>query len=78
MKIVSACLAGINCKLTPNDPTSIETVREGKTDRNGLWIVRGLFPGQYTATATLPDGREVTDDINIIEHDLTQKQKIVE
>ena len=29
------------------------------TDGNGLWAVRGLFPTQYNAQATLPGGRVV-------------------
>ncbi len=73
-----APLAHVNCRMVPNDPNSIEKIREGKTDANGLWIVRGLYPGEYTVTSTLSDGRGVSEVVLIKEHDLTQKEVVVD
>jgi len=73
-----APLANVDCRMVPNDPNSIEKIREGKTDANGLWIVRGLYPGEYTVTSTVSDGREVSEVVLIKEHDLTQKEVVVD
>jgi len=66
-------LAGVPCSLVPNDPTSIETVRDGETDSNGEWVVRGLYPGAYTATATLPGGTALEQTVTIVAHELTRE-----
>jgi hypothetical protein len=73
-----APLAHVDCRMVPNDPNSIEKIREGKTDVNGLWIVRGLYPGEYTVTSTLSDGRGVSEVVLIKEHDLTQKEAVLD
>lgn len=73
-----APLAYVDCRMVPNDPNSIEKIREGKTDVNGLWIVRGLYPGEYTVTSTLSDGRQASEVVVIKEHDLTQKEVVVD
>lgn len=49
---------GVQCTVVPDDPSSIESVREGMSDAQGLFLARGLFPGNYHATAALP-GRGV-------------------
>lgn len=48
---------GIRCTLVPVDSASIEEPREGVTNQDGVFISRGLYPGDYTATA-LPKGRD--------------------
>lgn len=48
-------IANAACRMTPNDPNSPEKVREGATDANGLWIVRGGLPGRLYRC--LPIGR---------------------
>jgi len=58
------------------DPHSMENLLEGRTDASGLWIVRGLFPGEYKITSTLPSGRQVMEKILIKARELTQKEVI--
>jgi len=70
-------LAQIPCRIEPLDPKSMENPREGKTDASGLWIVRGLFPGEYKVTATLSNGRQVSERVLIKVRELTQKEVIV-
>jgi hypothetical protein len=66
--------AGIACTLTPNDPASIETVRRGTTDASGQFVVRGLWPGMYTAEATIGAGQKVTMEVQISAHALSTEQ----
>ncbi len=70
--------SNIPCWLTPNDPDSIENILRGETNQNGLWNRGGLYPGEYTATATMPDGSQVTEIIIIKPHETTKKETIVE
>jgi len=70
-------VANALCRIEPMDANSIEKVREGHTDKQGLWIQRGLFPGAYRLTTKLEDGRQATDSIEIQAHQLIQKNIVV-
>lgn len=63
-------LKNVPCRLVPDDPNSIEQVREG-VSTDGMWVVRGLYPGSYTATATTPEGT-ITAKILIQAHEVTE------
>jgi len=65
------------CRIEPIEANSIEKVREGPTDSQGLWIQRGLYPGSYRVTTRLEDGRQATDTIQIDAHQLIQKNVVV-
>jgi hypothetical protein len=65
-------LAGVECRVVPQDPTSIETPREGTANAAGLFVARGLFPGYYVVTATL--GEETQESVIVINaHDVTEQ-----
>lgn len=66
-------LEGVECALTPVDPTSIEVPRRERTDNTGLAVYRGLFPGDYRGEATLADGRKLTERFTVIAHEVTAK-----
>ena len=68
-----APIAGAETRLVPLDPDSIETVRTGHTDDAGQWNQRGLYPGQYRAEATLPDGLTLTQPFTITAHEHTEE-----
>jgi len=65
------------CRIEPLDANSIEKSREGRTDVQGLWIQRGLYPGGYRVTTRLSDGRQATDTIEIQARQLIQKTAVV-
>ena len=67
-----APVAGAQCSIKPDDPASIEAPQSGRTDPNGLWIARGLFPGSYTATATAPGRKPASTRMNIIAHEVIE------
>jgi len=67
----------ISCIIEPVDKNSIEKVREGRTDSNGLWIQRGLYPGEYKATSALPDGRQASQVIQVQAHKLVQQTVVI-
>ena len=71
-----APVVGAVVTFTPADPNSIEEARMGRTDRDGMWEDRGLFPGEYIAEATLADGRRVTDRIRIAAHEHSEKATV--
>jgi hypothetical protein len=47
-------LAGAQCSVTPQDPTSMEQPRQGVTSADGLFEARGLAPGSYLGSAQMP------------------------
>ncbi len=67
-----APMANVPCRIVPNAADSVEQPREGATDTNGLWIVRGLYAGDYTISAKATDGRQATRVISITAHQVTQ------
>lgn len=71
-------VADVACTLAPLDPASIERPRSGRTDSNGEFVARGLWPGDYRAQATLAGGRVVSEVVTIREADMTQQQTTVE
>ena len=70
-------LADASCILEPVDKNSIEKVREGKTDKNGLWIQRGLYPGEYKVTSSFADGSQVSQLIQVQAHQLVQQTAVL-
>lgn len=65
---------GVYCRLTPTDPKSIETTREGVTDAHGMFICRGLLPGVYTGTAAShPTNSPVTIKVSIAASNVTDE-----
>ncbi len=68
-----APIARAETRLVPLDPDSIETVRTGRTSDAGQWSQRGLYPGQYRAEATLPDGLTLTQPFTITAHEHTEE-----
>jgi protocatechuate 3,4-dioxygenase beta subunit len=64
----------IACRLTPDDPDSIETVRTGTSNPAGQFVARGLWPGRYTAEATLPNGAVITRHFTIIAAQMTTER----
>jgi len=71
-------VANAPCRIEPTDAGSIEKPREGRTDAQGLWIQRGLYPGAYRVTTQLEDGRQASDIIEIQAHEYTRKSVVVE
>lgn len=67
----------ISCIIEPVDKNSIEKVREGRTDSNGLWIQRGLYPRAYKVTSSLPDGRQASQVIQVQAHKLVQQTVVI-
>jgi protocatechuate 3,4-dioxygenase beta subunit len=65
------------CRIEPLEANSIEKPREGRTDVQGLWIQRGLYPGGYRMSVSLADGRKATDTMEIQAHQLIQKTAVV-
>lgn len=63
---------GARVSMTAADADSPELPRDGKTDSTGLCVVRGLFPGDYTITATSQDGATSwTGRCTILGHEVT-------
>lgn len=73
-----AGVGGIRCRLTPDDPQSIEAPREGVTDASGLWLARGLLPGSYTVTVFREEGAPVSVPVQIGARSLTQKSTLLQ
>jgi len=69
--------ADMSCLLEPLDASSMDKVREGKTDRNGVWIQHSLYPGEYKATSTHPDSRQVSQIIRIQARQLVQQTMVL-
>jgi len=69
-------VAGVSCHLEPVSPNSIEEPRSGKTDLNGLWIQRGLFPEQYRIIAVYNE-LTVKETVSIRKGEVFQKEVIV-
>ncbi|PKO16232.1 hypothetical protein CVU37_11455 [candidate division BRC1 bacterium HGW-BRC1-1] len=67
-----APIPGAPCSIAPDDPQSIEKPQSGKADPNGLWVARGLFPGNYTATVKLADGKTATAKMTIVAHEVVE------
>ncbi|MGI8906743.1 MAG: carboxypeptidase regulatory-like domain-containing protein [Candidatus Sumerlaeaceae bacterium] len=61
-------VANADCTLTPDDPKSIEQPRRGKTDGSGLWVIRGLYPGTYSATAMSSGKTPVKGNTSVVAH----------
>lgn len=57
--------AGAACTLSPMDASSVESPRQGQSDANGVWTVRGIMPGQYGVMAQLPGGQVVRSNVAI-------------
>jgi RNA polymerase sigma factor (sigma-70 family) len=70
-----SAVPGVRCKLIPVDSSSIEQSREGRTGPDGRWTVRGIIPGEYTATASVAGGA-LAESITIHAHDLTEKSSV--
>ncbi|MBN1901029.1 carboxypeptidase regulatory-like domain-containing protein, partial [Candidatus Sumerlaeota bacterium] len=70
-------VSGAPCRIEPVEANSIEKPREGKTDVQGLWVQRGLYPGGYRLTTKLEDGRQAADAIEIEARQLIQKTAVV-
>ncbi|MBX3728695.1 MAG: carboxypeptidase regulatory-like domain-containing protein [Candidatus Sumerlaeia bacterium] len=66
--------SGIACRLTPDDPDSIETVRTGTSNQAGQFVARGLWPGRYTAEATLANGTVLTRHFTITASQMTTER----
>lgn len=66
-------LAGLQVSLQPVDSDSIEEPRTGTTNRNGFYETRGLFPGEYIATATTPSGQTLSANFRIDAHSHTER-----
>jgi protocatechuate 3,4-dioxygenase beta subunit len=47
-------VVGAQCKLEPVDTSSIEETRTGQSNAEGVFVVRGLYPGVYQATVNAP------------------------
>lgn len=73
-----AGVPGVHCRLVPDDPTSIESPREGVTDESGLWFVRGLLPGSYTVTVTRPGGSPITVPVQIGAGGMAQESTLLQ
>ena len=69
--------ADMSCILEPLDASSMDKVREGKTDMNGVWIQHSLYPGEYKATASHADGRQVSQIIRIQARQLVHQTMIL-
>lgn len=69
-------LGGVQCRLTPNDANSIERSCESGTNPNGLYSETGLFPGDYTGTATFPDGSTLTETFTVVAGQSTDKTTV--
>jgi protocatechuate 3,4-dioxygenase beta subunit len=59
-------LSDLTLSVKPTDPNSIEEPRTGKADAQGLWVVRGLSPGDYTATVSRPGKPDISVPATII------------
>jgi RNA polymerase sigma factor (sigma-70 family) len=66
---------GIECRLHPRDNLMSDTPRhrQGTTGSDGSWVVRGLYPGDYIATASLPAG-ELSEVVTIRPRDITSRR----
>jgi protocatechuate 3,4-dioxygenase beta subunit len=64
-------IPGVDCQLAPDDPRSAEKPRSGRTDPGGLWVVRGLYPGSYTARANTPGKETATIHFEAVAHQNT-------
>jgi len=65
--------AGIECQLKPRDNFIHGNDRRGATGRDGCWVVRGLYPGDYIAKAWLPQG-EMSEVVTIRARDITARR----
>jgi large repetitive protein len=70
-------LEDVPCRIESMDADSRKLPRDGKTNRNGIWTVKGLRPGLYKVTSTLTDGRQISEEIEIRSGELTIKEMIV-
>jgi protocatechuate 3,4-dioxygenase beta subunit len=70
-------VSGALCRVEPLDVNSLEKPREGRTDVQGLWIQRGLYPGGYRVITRLEDGRQATEIIEIQAQEDTEKTAVV-
>lgn len=77
MDKTGAPLPNISCRIEPVAQNSIENPREGKTDKNGLWMERSLFPEEYRVLFIQPDGKNITQNVLIREGALTEKEWVV-
>jgi hypothetical protein len=66
-----AGVAGAQCSLVAEDPNSIEGPRQGQSDAQGLWTVRGILPGRYRASASRPGKQPLTISVSITPDQLT-------
>ena len=66
-------IAGVVCHLAPNDAQSIETIRDDVTYVDGTFAKRELYPGDYTGTATFPDGSTLSENFKIVAGETTEK-----
>lgn len=64
---------GVACWIAPCDNFITDKARQGETNADGCWIVRGLHPGNYRATAVLPEG-EISEVVTIRPRDITSRR----
>lgn len=65
-------LDGVKLRLDPLDPSSLEEPREGTTEFGGLWVARGVAPGDYRLTARFPDGVSAVRSVRVRARDVTE------
>lgn len=68
--------AAVACHLEPTDSQSIATSLDGDTDANGVWTVRGIFPGSYRLSANSSDAIHF-ESIVIHAHNLSEKLSVL-
>ena len=59
-----APVVGASCTLSPSDASSIEEPRQGSSNTDGVFVVRGLMPGPYVATARY-NGKTISKPVMI-------------
>lgn len=69
-------VAGAACHLLPLDRDTIERTRTGVTGPDGVWIVRGLWPGKYFLSAIASE-TEVRETLTVHVQNLTRKTTAV-
>jgi hypothetical protein len=76
-------VVGLACELIPSDSESLEEVRKGTTNSEGVFVVRGLWPGVYTTKARIPGSvpnqqeREVSATVRIYAGNVTDAVGLV-
>lgn len=73
-----AGVAGATCQLSAVDPDSIQEPKQGTTTDAGVWLVRGILPGQYMITVTTADGRASSAQVNIATGSFSQESAVLQ